>query len=234
MQTKLFISISLIAFLFAANTVHAALLYPLNDLKAIEAPISREELTRIIVKNDRILNVFGLGNEYVLEADEAQGQVFIRPRYSNNSKPIHLTLTTEHGHTQDLRLTPQDQVPEALILEAMDQENQISKNNQDYSRDEIETLLQVCHEGRIPLGYKRVPLKLQTLKEGPYLIRELKGQKLRCLTYEIQNRFQKPLILSEPEFALTLKETEVVAIYMPKKTINPKERTLVHVVARAH
>src|SRR5438445_5990446 len=58
---------------------HGALIYSLDERRVLEVPISQEGLTRIKVEDDRILHVFGLSGEYVLETDEDQGQIFIRP-----------------------------------------------------------------------------------------------------------------------------------------------------------
>ncbi|OJW54573.1 MAG: hypothetical protein BGO67_10530 [Alphaproteobacteria bacterium 41-28] len=254
------------------ESAQAAIQHPLNELKVIEVPISKQDLTRIAVKDDRIQNVFGSTGEYVLEADEDQGQVFIRPSGVNDFKPIHLTFTTESGHTQDLRLIPQDQDPEALILQAEDQEKKLS--HPFIARHEVEDLLRACREQRIPLGYKLMPLALRVnipkislwahpglgspgpgspgLDPGPrdqdpnsslkapknsyFLIREIKGNKLRGLTYEIKNTNKASLVLSESEFAesLPLKKTDIIAILMPTKTLDHGERTEAHVVAYAY
>src|SRR5439155_24281717 len=108
-------------FLLLGASAHAALIHSLDDLKVIEIPISSQGLTRITVKGDRISNVFGVAGEYVMEADEEQGQVFIRP-LEPALNPISLTLTTEGGYTQDLRLVPKNQVPIALILKGEEEE----------------------------------------------------------------------------------------------------------------
>ena len=256
----------LLTFLLGAQQAHGALLYPLDELNTIEAPIAQQGLTRITVKQDRILNIFGLAQEYVLETDEDQGQIFIHP-HPLNKAAIHLTLTTEGGKTQDLRLIPQEKSPEALILVSSLQEgewegglqahqgikNEIfqerrAKQGQSQwqaqdqtfpTRDEVETLLDACQAGRIPLGYKPAPLPLSTLHGGPHLlVQELQRDTLRGLTYEVHNNTKEPLILSEPEFAGTWAETggeelnDLIAILMPQKVLNPGERSLVHVVAK--
>lgn len=233
-----------LSLLLGGTICQGAVLRSLDETHVIEAPISQHELTRIAVKDDRILNVFGLANEYVLEADEDQGQVFIRPTGLGH-KPINLTLTTEGGHTQDLRLIPQSKEPEALILTHNTQALQASQKIKSdllpekqtllsITRDEIETLLEACQEGRIPLGYKLSPLDLQTLGGSYGLIREIKGEKLRGLTYEVQNISQAPLVLSEPEFAESwdTESQNIIAILMPKKVLNPGERSFVYVVAQ--
>ncbi len=254
----------LLTFLLGAQQAQGALLYPLDEFKAIEAPIAQQGLTRITVKGDRILNIFGLAQEYVLETDEDQGQIFIHP-HPLNKAAIHLTLTTEGGKTQDLRLIPQDKSPEAVILVSSLQEGEWegglqadqgikkeifqekgvqqsqwqAQDQMSPTRDEIETLLDACQEGRIPLGYKPAPLPLSTLHGGPHLlVQELQGDALRGLTYEVHNNTKEPLVLSEPEFAGTWAETggeelnDLIAILMPQKVLNPGERSLVHVVAK--
>lgn len=242
-----YFALKIFTFLLLGTAASAAILRPLDETKVIETVISRQGLTRITVQRDRIVNVFGVASEYVLEADEDQGQVFIRPTGPGAFKPIHLTLTTEKGYTQDLRLIPKDQSPEALIL----QENEELKadllkekrQQTPLTRDEIEDLFQACQEERIPLGYKVVPLELNTLaysKVMPQvvlslLIREIKGERLRALTYEIKNTSKDPLILSAQDFSKSVhaKESEIIAILMIKKIINPREGTRVYVIAKS-
>jgi hypothetical protein len=106
-------------FLLAETAVHAAIVRPIDEMKVIEVPLSQQGLTRIKVQGDRILHVFGNAGEYVLETDEDQGQVFIRPTplEGTSVKAISLTLTTEGGlYSRSTYLIPKDQAPEALIL----------------------------------------------------------------------------------------------------------------------
>ncbi len=231
---------------FLTTSANAAIVRTLDDSRSIEISISKQNLTRITVKDDRIANVFGITGEYVLEADEELGQVFIRPvdpgGFSSmtghgTNKPIHLTLTTEKGHTQDLCLTPKDQPPEALILEEDKQEmfpSQGSMTRVFIARDEIEDLVQACQEMRIPLGYKVATLDLKLFKSPHLLIREIRGEKLRALTYEVKNLSKLPLILSEDNFTQIphAKKSAIIAVWMGKRTINPGDRSYVHVIAK--
>lgn len=273
------------AVLLALSTPsQAAIVRHLDELKVIEAPISRNGLTRIAVQGDRIAHVFGVTGEYILEADEAQGQIFIHPTESerlsfqeNGVKPqtkseqrksdqgsfaLYLTLTTESGKTQDLKLIPQDQNPEALILkpEETTQKDSLSQKfaQTPIMREEVEDLIQAAREGRIPLGYKSMPLELHTLQEPYLLVKELKGEKLRCLIYEVKNRTEVPLILSENQFLKQAKpqgepkltefeaknlmkssqahgliSTPPIAVLISKKVLNPGEGAFVYVIIRA-
>lgn len=238
-------NVSLTLCLLLLETAQAAIQHTLNDLKVIEAPISKRDLTRIAVKEDRILNVFGMTGEYVLEADEEHGQIFIRPHGTNSSKPIHLTFTTEGGYTQDLRLTPKDQTPETLIFKAKDNIHKEPSNQKasvsmilrnDITREEVKDLIRACRDGRIPLGYKSMPLNITVPKESYPLVSELKGEKLRCLTYVVRNTTNALIILSEVEFAenLSSRKNDLIAILMPLKVLSSGEKTEVYVVTRIH
>lgn len=232
----------------SSTTAHAAIIKNLDELRVIQVPISQEGLTRIKVQEDRILHVFGNVGEYVLETDENQGQVFIRPKASEeetNIQSISLTLTTEGGHTQDLRLIPKHQAPEAIILKSdnalkheleKDPFNGKKLSSAPLFLEEIEGLMQALQEGRIPLGYKEMPINLTTLNEPYQRVREIQGEKLRGLTYQIQNKTQKLQVLSESEVvkALPFKEHTIVAILISKKTLNPKEGANIYVVSRTN
>ncbi|MBL8675982.1 MAG: type-F conjugative transfer system secretin TraK [Alphaproteobacteria bacterium] len=227
--------------LLAGTTAQAAIVHPLDEMKAIEVPISQQGLTRIKVQNDRILHVFGNAGEYVLETDEAQGQVFIRPTLLNDvAKAISLTLTTEAGQTQDLRLIPKNQAPEALILkvntEATSKVEKEKRASAPISREEVESLIFALQGDRIPLGYKEMPINLTTLHEPYPLLRELQGQTLHGLTYRIQNKTEENLVLSEPELAkkISIQQNTLIAILMSKKILTPGEGTEAYVVVRAN
>lgn len=236
LQILMSVSCCLIPVTCFLSAAYGAQLYPLNDLHVIEANISRQGLTRITVKDDRILNVFGITGEYVLETDEEQGQIFIRPMGPGSMNPISLTLTTEMGHTQDLRLAPIDKAPEAIILqdEEASKEGLAKKKAQSIaSRDAIEALVQACQENRIPVGYKAMPLEILPQKAGTQhkeyrLIREIRGPHLNGLTYKVNNTSHIPLIMAEQSFA----DPDVIAVSMPTKLINPGGSTYVYVVSK--
>lgn len=228
--------------LFTGTAANSAIVRPLDEMKVLEAPIAQDALTRIKVQDDRILHVFGNAGEYVLETDDYQGQIFIRPTPSFEavpSKAISLTLTTEAGYTQDLRLLPKNQAPEALILQINTDLNQKEKlDSISLFREEVENLTLALQEGRIPLGYKEMPINLITLHEPYQRLREIQGQKLRGLTYRIQNNTKETLVLSEAELAKELNLNTplkaLVALLISKKTLTPGEGTEIYVAARAN
>ena len=215
---------------FLIPGAHCAQLFPLNGQQAIQATISRQGLTRITVKEDRIRNVFGVTGEYVLETDEDQGQVFIRPMGMGSVNPISLILTTEKGLTQDLLLTPTDKTPEALILWIEESSEKQQAASPLPSRGEIEDLIIAAQENRIPVGYKLMPLDLKTTNDPHHIVREIRNDHLRGLTFEVINTGQAPIHLSEEDFA---QGSATIAVLLTSRTLNPGERTYVYVAKKA-
>ncbi len=246
LKSKWYTTFLFLSFLGISST-HAAQVKTMDELRAIDVSISGQDLTRITVKEDRILNVFGNTGDYVLETDDSQGQIFIRPTQQDNKKPFSLTLTTEKGRIQDLRLIPNDQAAEAIVLKPTEDMNERLKEKRALiSRGEVESLFEACRAGRIPLGYKQAPLNLHTFQDPYKLIQELKGDTLRCLTYEVTNSLpslededenKKQLLrLSESQFAgsLPFQKHDIIAVLISKHTLHPGERTYVYVVARTY
>jgi conjugal transfer pilus assembly protein TraK len=211
---------------FLHSSLKGAILHSLDELRTLEVPISKQGLTRITVENDRIQNVFGVKGEYVLEADETKGQVFIRPTISGKDS-LSLTLTTEGGSTQDLRLILKDKVPETLILTPQDS----SKEDKDIfiSHEEVEALIQAAQAKRIPVGYELKPNTIIPSEELLRKVSELRGKRLRCFTYTFTNTTQHPIVLRESSFA---KSPKTIAVLVTSKTLKPQEGTTIYVVKR--
>lgn len=216
---------------FLIPEAHGVQLHPLNGLKTIKAEISRQGLTRITVKEDRIQNVFGVTGEYVLETDEDQGQVFIRPMGPGSLNSISLTLTTEKGRTQDFLLTPTDKTPEALILWIRESSEREKAASSQPSRQDIEDLIMACQQNRIPVGYKLMPLELKTTNDPHHMVREIRNDHLRVLTFEIINNGQDPINIFEEDFA---QDSATIAVLLTSRILKPGEKTYVYVAKKAH
>ena len=223
-------SLSLILSAFSidmASSAYAAHQKTMNDMEVIQVPISREGLTRIAVKEDRIANIFGLSNEFLLEADENQGQVFIRPQGQGTQNPISLTITTEAGYTQDLRLVPEDQTPEALILVHAETLPSQEKVRGTITREEVQELMASCREGSIPNGYTQRPVDLKE-QTGPHIIlREIQSESLIAQTLEVTNPTRQMLYLNPQDYGTA---HGVIAVSLSKKALKPQEKGEVYVI----
>lgn len=98
--------------------------HALQVLEAMEGQtvlgrLSSKELTRIAVEGGRIRKVTGQGGEFLMEKDEDQGQIFIRPASPENPRPINLFVTIEVGGeplTVGLLLQPVDIPADTIML----------------------------------------------------------------------------------------------------------------------
>jgi hypothetical protein len=93
-----------------------ALSVPCDPNKRLKTPISKDSMNRIAVYQDRIVQVFGDSEAYVVQTDEATGQIFIKPTPENGLKPLSLTVITENNLTQDLTLEPGEREATTVVL----------------------------------------------------------------------------------------------------------------------
>lgn len=89
-----------------------------SENQRLEATIGLEAMNRLAVSNDRIVNLFGDEGTFVMQSDEQSGQVFIKLSPENADKPLNLTLITENGLTQDLKLIPTQTEASTVILKS--------------------------------------------------------------------------------------------------------------------
>ncbi len=86
-----------------------------RDGETVLAKVSRQEVTRIAFERARIRRITGNSGDIVLEKDDEQGHVFIRPTDASSTKPINLFLSTEKA-TVALLLQPVDMPSDAIVI----------------------------------------------------------------------------------------------------------------------
>lgn len=100
----------------AASTPALALqVIDARDGETVLARISRQEVTRITLAGERIRKVTGNAGEFVLEKDEEQGEIFIRPVSPESTKPINLFVSSERS-TIGLLLQPLDTPSDTIVI----------------------------------------------------------------------------------------------------------------------
>ena len=72
---------------------HAQQVLEALDGQTVLGRLSARELTRIAVEGGRVRKVTGQAGEFVMEKDDDLGQVFIRPAFPEQSRPIMLAPT---------------------------------------------------------------------------------------------------------------------------------------------
>jgi hypothetical protein len=113
----------------------------------LKSRISSKHLNRIVVKNDRIADVYGLSEAFHFEKNEKTGEGYIKPSAENGREPISIGITTISGKTQDLILDVDDGDPNILILENPNSqevrripEEETNNTNSDYEAAVIEAM----------------------------------------------------------------------------------------------
>ena len=79
--------------------------------------VSSQELTHIIVKNDRIQTVRGNEGAYLINVDSQRGTLYIKPTPAYQSLPFSIFLSTEQGRTIPLLLKPAQTPSDTLIIQ---------------------------------------------------------------------------------------------------------------------
>lgn len=226
-----------------ATPLRALQTYPLVDHQKTEIEISQTELNRIAVSGDRIQQVFGAEGLFDVQTDDEGGQIFLKLN-RGESKPITVTLITEEGLTQDLRLIPQAIDSQSILFkpsvkgsayDTMPDES-VDKPENEFPY-EILTLMKAMVRNEESDGFKKaacerssfVPLKSETLEslELSCLSTTL-GDQIEGRRYSLVNRGTTPIPLKEEDFA----GPEDLAITLMKSTLHPQETTTLYIISR--
>ena len=98
---------------------HAQQVLEALDGQTVLGRLSARELTRIAVEGGRVRKVTGQAGEFVMEKDDDLGQVFIRPAFPEQNRPINLFVTLEvagEPATVGLLLQPTDTPADTILL----------------------------------------------------------------------------------------------------------------------
>jgi conjugal transfer pilus assembly protein TraK len=211
-----------------------------QDGQTMVAKVSRREITRIAVEDGRIRKVTGNAGDFVLERDEAQGQVFLRPADPERTRPINLFVTTDRG-TVALLLQPLDLPSDTLLIRHPDPSPSSSRTHGDKPLPiepkgsaashlrSLKDLLLVMADGLLPPEFEfeevamDVPLWVDTRMR---LMRRWRGATRVGETYWLTNTGQTPLEVAEQH----LFRLGHLAISVEKPTLAPGESTPVHVI----
>jgi len=119
--------------------------YKLDGEHRIEGIISKEEQNRIMIEGDRISEVIGLGEEFVVETEETKGQVFLKVQEQVTS-PAIFSVITEDGKVQDFKLSVDAKVEgQVIVVKSEDVELKGSKHL--IHEEVVEVIKHVFHTG---------------------------------------------------------------------------------------
>ena len=218
----------LLAPLLLALSPTAAALQVLDarDGETVLARISQKEATRLAIAQGRIRKVTGAAGEFVLEKDEARGQVFIRPA-SDSAKPINLFVSTERA-TYALLLQPVDMPSDTLLIrEARASVPSTPRSNRHVRA--IKNLLLAMANDALPedMAVRELAHEL-ALWPGVRLTlrRAWLGAELVGESYQLTNLASGELRLAEPD----LYKPGVLALSIERRRLHSGETTHVFVI----
>ena len=218
--------------------------YPLHDHQSTTITISQTEPNRISVANDRIQQVFGAEGGFDVQSDEEGGQIFLKVASesyleAHPSKPSTITIITESGLTQDLRLIPKELEFQSILFkpQVIAQEDKQKQSGSCSQIQPIIHLMKAMVRNETLEGYTKASLDQNTVSSmAKDRLRDLSltpllhylGEQLEGKVYTLTNQGKIPLHLKEQDFSLQ----GDVAIVLPRMLLHPKETTTLYVVSR--
>jgi len=218
---------------FFSDEGFCAQIYALEGEKRISCVISQEHMNRIQIEGDRISAVYGADNAYVMETDEALGQVFLKAvNPAMESAAVYLSLVTEGDVTQDLKLIPSKVEAQTLIFK-----NQLVDYPQTEIHPPVGMALHLIKEmvaspalGKRPLLKERgedrgVGADLKLTMEG-----QIKREGLKAQVFWVKNTGKLPLTLNPQMMAKAL-SLKPLALAFEEETLASGQATRLFIVA---
>tara|TARA_R110000868_G_scaffold368790_4_gene631929 strand:+ start:348 stop:1007 length:660 start_codon:yes stop_codon:yes gene_type:complete len=173
----------------------------------ITANVSSTDITRIMIKGDRIQSVRGVKGAYTRENDNNRGEVYIQPTTPYQHRAFTLLINTELGRHYTLLLNPMSVPSDTLMLVArgvIEQKAAKFENSSPYEIT-ISNLIRSMRTGSRPEGYsiRTVNEKKRYLYGNIAYIKLNKvyqGYNLRGEIWEIKNTRPHMITLTERAF----------------------------------
>lgn len=218
--------------LIFANDAMAVQNKELNDGDEFNAVISRNDLNRIKVVNDKIRDIKSNNQELDLNVDEKNGEVYLRVASAYENKPINIFILTQQNQTYKGILYPKLIPAEQIILNNENiglANNYLNKiNNKNSYEKEILELMNAMRRGQkienyqIKRNSKYIDLGDLSMKRSEIY----KGINMTGEVYIIKNSTKQILNLDEKFFY----KNGVKAIKIEKRELLPNEQSQVFII----
>ena len=213
------------ALAFLALTATAWGEVPLSESQIREVSISKTGLTRLSVKGDVIQDIFvypfmagSVAMSEVIQLHKS-GHVFIAPE--GLKEPFYLTVMTQKGQVQDLKLTPASQKNVPLVLTFPEREATPEEVLQK-DRKILDAYLLAALQGLPPRGFTQKALTSPSVHQmGDLMVKpmsEYTSERYRLSVFELENRGDKDLSLM-PEIFLS---SEDLAVSFEQPVLEPQ------------
>jgi len=218
--------------LIFANEAMAIQNKEVNDGDEFNAVISRNDLNRIKVVNDKIRDIKSNNQELDLNVDEKNGEVYLRVASAYENKPINIFILTQQNQTYKGILYPKLIPAEQIILNNENiglANNYLNKmNNKNSYEKEILELMNAMRRGQkienyqIKRNSKYIDLGDLSMKRSEIY----KGVNMAGEVYIIKNSTKQILNLDEKFFY----KNGVKAIKIEKRELLPNEQSQVFII----
>lgn len=220
---------SLLALLLS-NAALAAQVFDVSPGDTVTAKISMRAMNRVAIDNGRLTGFPYTTGELIVEKDEPNGQVFIRPTAIDSTRPINAFAIDGRGRTYTLLLLPTDIPAESVILRP--RASKVDKSSIEGSGHYFQVLknmvLAIATDDNPPgIEVREVMQDIPLWQEARLTIQKLfVGNAVVGEQYKLTNISEKPMVVQEQE----LDRRGVLAISVENMNLAPGESTNVFIV----
>lgn len=221
------------------SSAKAAQKYQINKYDIVSGNISREEPNKIMVEGDRVKEIMGANEElYEIKTDSITGQVYIRVK-DKDIKNIFLSLITENGKSQDLKLRIKEKISgQSIIIEVPKSEEVKLKGAKHRVHEEIGMVVEGVMSDKevrnlasktMACNDKKVGKRESKSKYETELLKELNIEGYKVEVWEIMNCQDEELNLKGKERNFSDKETRAVVIEKPV-LVNKRSLSKIYII----
>ena len=250
-SSKIFNIICLLSFLLT-SALASAQEYVISPQGQVKANISDKAINRISVENDRIAQVIGNEEEYIIESDVNLGQVFLTPALKS-IKEISLRLITEREKTIDVKFIVKELEPQTISLKYKKElDAPVYDMNSSNSSRLVTTSIDHKHESnkqsqkiidaiKLVSSNKLKSIDLPSLSclnqnknlKGIKLIKASQysfAKQMLVIKMEVINKNKSSIYLKEQDFGDCIRFTNAVAI--TQNQLEPRANGIIYLVGK--
>lgn len=196
------------------------------------ARFSRDEMTRLAIKDGRIVSMHFPEGRLTVETDEEHGFAILRAR---DDKPVSLVVTSNTGQTHSIYLTPENMGMDTILVHEKQARAPIQNAQSRDARIEPQTsmikrlMLAMARNETQVRDYlvEAVGKDMDLWQESHFhLLDKFSAPDVVGYRFMLTNVSDKPMRLGEQEFY----KRGVVAVAIDRHVLAPGERTLVFVI----
>ena len=203
------------------------------DNGSTTAQISATQLTKIFVDDDFITDLYVSNSDIQTQIDNETGELFLLPQSQLPEHAFTLMVRTHSGHSYTILAMPVNTPAETIMLLPAGSGSKKAEHWETSSNYQnlLIRLMKSMSEGSQPEGYKIIHLDVKEKNYGKLgniaFIKPLtiyKGKQLKGEVYQIINRTDQTIYLTEREFY----QVNDRAIALQELTVAPHASTILY------